>query len=88
MFFAEYTSVVTNSTSATTERFSLNDFASRVRIAIESRKWTLERLAQETGLSKTYLWEIKGGTKNVSVETLARLCRAFELRADYLLFGE
>lgn len=45
-------------------------------------------MAAETGLSKTYVWEIERGGKNVSVETLARLCKAFELRADYLLFGE
>jgi len=62
-------------------------FAARVKLARQCRKWSLDRLARETGLSKTYLWEIEKGGKNVSVETLTAFCRVFELRADYLLFG-
>jgi len=63
-------------------------FVERVKMARNARGWSLDKLSRETGLSKTYLWEIERGGKNPSIETLVALCMVFELRADYLLFGE
>lgn len=63
-------------------------FVERVKMARKARGWSLDKLSRETGLSKTYLWEIERGGKNPSIETLVALCQVFELRADYLIFGE
>jgi len=68
--------------------FRPDRFAAVVRAARQSRGWSLEALAAKIEISKTHLWQVETGKCLPSVAILARLCKAFELRADYLLFDE
>ena len=68
--------------------FRPDRFAAVIRAAREARGWSLDSLATRIEISKTHLWQIEKGKSIPSVAILARLCKAFELRADYLLFDE
>jgi len=49
----------------------------RIHSMRESRDWTLETLAERTGLSKAYLSRLEGGDRQPSIATLAEIARAF-----------
>ena len=56
-----------------------------VRTERQARKLTQQELAFEAGLSLTYVGEIERGQRMVSVDTLQRVARAFNLTAAQLL---
>ena len=44
------------------------------------RGWSLDKVAEKAGLTKSYIWEIeKGRTKNPTVETVEKIARVFAL---------
>lgn len=49
--------------------------------------WTQQKLAEEMGVSTSYIGHIEYGMKRSSAETIARLCQSLEMDANYLLFG-
>ena len=51
-------------------------------------KLTREVFAEKCGISAQFLSEIEHGRKGMSVETLYKICTAFEISADYLVFGK
>jgi transcriptional regulator with XRE-family HTH domain len=56
-----------------------------VRAERQSRKLTQQELAFEAELSLTYIGEIERGHRMVSVDTLQRIARAFNLTGSQLL---
>jgi transcriptional regulator with XRE-family HTH domain len=48
----------------------------RVRALRTARGWSQERLAEEAGMHRTYMWGIEQGTRNPSLRHLARLSDA------------
>ena len=54
----------------------------------EELKLTREVFAEKCGISPQFLAEIEHGRKGISVETLYKICTAFQLSADYLVFGK
>ena len=56
-----------------------------VRAERQARTLTQQELAFEAGLSLTYVGEIERGQRMVSVDTLQRVARAFNLTAAQLL---
>jgi transcriptional regulator with XRE-family HTH domain len=54
--------------------------AQRIRELRHNKSWSLERLAQETGLSKGYLSQIENREKAPSIGTLSNI--AFSLGTD------
>ena len=69
------------------EKELLKQIGERVRYCREDTGYTREQFAEEAGISPQFLAEIENGKKGMSAETLYRLCDAFYLSADYLLFG-
>ena len=56
-----------------------------VRERRQSRRLSLAELAEHTGLSKTYLWQIEAGRSEPGAGAVLRLCRKLGLSADDLL---
>jgi len=52
------------------------------------RKMTREELAEEAGMSTSFLYEIETGKKSFSAYTLSNLAKALNVEADYILCGE
>lgn len=46
-----------------------------------------ERLAEQVGVSLSFMGHIERGTRILSVETLARLCNVLEMDMHYIVFG-
>lgn len=57
----------------------LDEIGEIIRRARKERKMTLKQLAEETGLSVSFLSEVERGVANVSVAALARVARALKL---------
>lgn len=46
---------------------------------LKLRKWTQYRLVQESGVSKTAVYDFLGGKRDLSAGNLERLCRTLDL---------
>ena len=57
----------------------------RVRIRRNVLGITQEGLAENIGVSTSFIGHIERGTRKLSVETLHALCKALETSADFLL---
>lgn len=58
----------------------------KLREQRKQRSWTLEQLAEEAGLSKSYLWELENReSQRPSAEKLAALADALGVATSYFL---
>lgn len=62
-------------------------FGRRVRALREQRGWSQERLAEVSGLHRTYLGGIERGLRNPSLKNLARIAAALEVPLSKLFDG-
>jgi transcriptional regulator with XRE-family HTH domain len=60
----------------------------RIRDVREHRRWTQDRLAEETDISKGFLSDVENNKRNISSEYLLRIANALGASVDYLLKGE
>ena len=58
--------------------------ANRIREVRRSKDVTLEALAEETGISTSYLSRIEGGSRKASLENLIRIARALSAEPEEL----
>lgn len=49
---------------------------------------TQAQLAEVLDVSTNFISEVETGKKNISLDTLCRLCQRYHLSADYLLLGK
>ena len=61
------------------ERGKLMDIAKRVAMFRQKKKISVYKLAQLSGISATYLYEIELGKKQPTVEVISRICEALEI---------
>ena len=54
----------------------------------EELKLSREAFSGKCDISPQFLAEIEHGRKGISVETLYKICTAFSVSADYLVFGK
>ena len=54
-------------------------FGRRVRALRTAKAWSQERLADEAGMHRTYMWGIEQGMRNPSLRHLARLADALDV---------
>jgi transcriptional regulator with XRE-family HTH domain len=52
-----------------------------------ARQWSQERLADEAGMHRTYMWGIEQGVRNPSLRHLARLADALDVELSSLFEG-
>jgi len=55
------------------------DVGAQIRRLRESKRWTTNRLANQCGLSQSFLRSVELGEKGISVENLALICDALQL---------
>lgn len=60
----------------------------RIRDYREELGLTREVFAEKVGISPQFLSEIEQAKKGISVETLHKICTAFQVSSDYFLFGK
>jgi len=51
------------------------------------RKWSQEKLAEESGLHTTYISGIERGRRNVGMENIVKLARALKVDVGQLFKG-
>lgn len=51
----------------------------RVRTARTAKGWTLDRLAEQSGVSRRMIVNVESGSSNASINTLLRLARALDV---------
>ena len=56
----------------------------RVRALRTAKGWSQERLAEEAGMHRTYMWGIEQGTRNPSLRHLTRLADALGVTLESL----
>ena len=59
----------------------------RVRARRMKLNWTQERLAQEIGVSTSFIGHIERGSRKASIDTLVLLANAMQVSTDELLGG-
>ena len=69
------------------KELSLEQVGKRIRKNREGLGLTRENFAEQVGISPQFLAEIENGKKGMSAETLYKMCRAYDLSADYILMG-
>jgi transcriptional regulator with XRE-family HTH domain len=62
-------------------------FGKRVREIRLKRKWSQEKLAEESGLHTTYISGIERGKRNVGMENVVKLARALKVDVGQLFKG-
>ena len=66
----------------TSSRHILADNMRRLR---ERRGWSQEKLAEMSGLHRTYIGAIERQERNVSIDNIDRIARAFRISVSTLL---
>jgi transcriptional regulator with XRE-family HTH domain len=62
-------------------------FGKRIRELRLKRKWSQEKLAEESGLHFTYISGIECGKRNVGMENILELARALKVDVGQLFKG-
>lgn len=71
--------------SGTAERIAVT-ISERCAALREQYGLSLQEVADRAGLSKSHVWELEQGrSRNPTVDTAARLARAFGVSLDYLI---
>lgn len=63
------------------------DLGKRVRARRTALNWTQEHLAQEIGVSTSFIGHIERGSRKASIDTLVMLANAMQISTDELLGG-
>ena len=58
----------------------------RIKNARIEKKLTLEKLSEQIGISRNFLWEIEAGRKAPAIQTLYCISKALNISVDYI-FG-
>ena len=61
------------------------DFGARVRILRRKQELTQEELAEQVGISASFMGHIERGSRIASLETLVALCNVLKASPQYLL---
>lgn len=59
----------------------------RIRELRNKKAWSQERLADEAGMHRSYMWGIEQGRRNPSLRNLARIAEALETGLAALFEG-
>jgi DNA-binding XRE family transcriptional regulator len=64
------------------------ELGERVRACRKLRRWSMDDLAKESGISKTNIWQIETGRTEPGAWTLCALSAALQVSMDWLARGE
>ena len=63
----------------------LSIIGERIKSARTEKKLTLEKLSEQIGISRNFLWEIEAGRKAPAILTLYNIGKSLNLSIDYIL---
>lgn len=63
-------------------------FASNVKVVRLSKNMTQEKLADLSGLHRTYISDIERGTRSISLDNIAKIASALEVDVNKLFINE
>lgn len=63
------------------------ELGKRVRDTREEKGYSCSDIAEKTGLSDTFIYQVERGEKGISAENLKNIAEVLEADTDYLLFG-
>ena len=69
-------------------QYDLSRIGARMRTLRRERGWTLEDLAERTGLSRAYLSRMEGGERQPSLSALSEVARAYDISFSSLFAPE
>lgn len=64
------------------------EMGKRIEQTRELQGMTRENMAEKTGISTKFLYEVERGKKGLSAQTLLKLAQTLSVSTDYLLKGE
>jgi transcriptional regulator with XRE-family HTH domain len=59
----------------------------RIRELRKSQKWSQEKMAEASGLHWTYIGQVERGERNLTVNSIQAIARAFGLKISELFKG-
>lgn len=59
----------------------------RIRKIRESGRMTRAQFSEKCGISESFLTAVERGCKGITSKTLYKICTAFDVSADYFIFG-
>lgn len=63
------------------------ELGKRVRDTRDEKGYSCSDIAEKTGLSDTFIYQVERGEKGISAENLGKLSEALGVSVDYLIFG-
>lgn len=57
----------------------------KIKSARLEKRFTLEKLSENIGISRNFLWEIEAGRKAPAIQTLYSIGKELNLSVDYIL---
>ena len=63
------------------------EFGKRIRATREERGYSCSDIAEKTGLSDTFIYQVERGEKGISAENAGKIAEAMGVSVDYLIFG-
>ncbi len=63
----------------------LSTMGMRIKAIRTQKKLTLEKLSENIGISRNFLWEIEAGRKAPAVQTLYNIGKELNVSVDYIL---
>lgn len=67
---------------------NMYSIGSNIRTARKRADLTQEEMSERIGVTPQYLSDLERGLVGTSITTLMRICKALNVSADFLLFGE
>lgn len=69
------------------QKLDYEKMGTRIRQIRKAKGWSQDKLAKKCGISLNFMGHIERGTRKMSMDTFANLCRVLEVDADALLWG-
>jgi len=66
---------------------AMSSAGARIKYLREARNWTQERLAQEAGVSKSFISEVENDRRNPSSEKLLEIATVLGASLDFIMKG-
>ncbi len=66
----------------------MDSIGSRIKYLREQQNWTQDRLAQEAGVSKSFISELENDRRNMSSEKLLEIATVLGASLDFIVKGE
>ena len=79
---------VVTTTTSDQRRGAMDSVGARIKYLREAKRWTQERLAEEAGVSKSFISDAENDRRNPSSEKLLDIATALGASLDFIMIGK